>query len=452
MTDDKNTAAAAQRMRIALAFAFGRYVFVFAALLSTGCGDETPESTLPEVVYKHRLLPPLPAARELASPIGFDLIATSEGATLVYGPNVREGGGLFSLFLSPEGEMLGSEQELSPGRISLGSRAQRTNVAVEVSAAQGGGQLGVVWVSREGRQRVIKRGIGTVVGQEVEFGATATLGIARTEPEMGRSVGIAHGASESDAFSAMYPAGACESEFESCLEMHFSTFGIDSDNTAQGPTISIPAPCESPLRGLIRTSDGFDYAVCSGARGTPEVSIFTIDYEPEYARAESLFAGCRGRELGLLAGSQDRTHADFSRRALLANCDGAIAATVIWGDEQEQMEQEPKLDCVGDDLRWSVSGQVEHNAVWRVPASHLAGLLPYSLQGARDGVDRARAVWTGEALLVAYPQQHTLVMRRYVCIRGSLYHADGRGRVSARAPIAVGTPHDIAASSIRDEP
>lgn len=434
---------------------------VLLLLFVSACdGDENAndnEPRPPEVLYKHRLLPPLPAARELASTIGFDLIATDDGATLVYGPAFQHGGGLSALFMSPEGAIVGGEVELLAGVTLPGSRAQlRTPwTAVEVSAAMGAGRLGVAWVESFDRRRTIRRGIGSVTntgGPEIEFGAVQTLSETAAEPEIGRSIGMVYGADDSDAFSAMYPAGNCPSDFESCIEMRFSSFGIGAQTRSRGPAIAIPSPCESPLRGLLRTSDGFDYAVCSSARGTPEVSVFTIDYEPEYARAESLFAGCHGRELGLLAASKDGTHTDFSRRTLLANCDGEISAAIIGGEELAQIDDEPNLDCVGDDLRWSLEdGTEEHTAVWRVPSSHLAGLLPYSLQGARDGVDRARAVWTGKALLVAYPQNHTLVTRRYVCIRGSLYHADGRGRVSARAPIAIGTPGEIAESTTSNE-
>jgi hypothetical protein len=73
------------------------------------------------------------------------------------------------------------------------------------------------------------------------------------------------------------------------------------------------------------------------------------------------------------------------------------------------------LQCRGAEPHITTPGRRGLDLALREARGRLAPLLPERLAS-----DRARAAWTGEALLVAEPQDQQLLLRRYRCAAGTL--------------------------------
>jgi hypothetical protein len=133
--------------------------------------------------------------------------------------------------------------------------------------------------------------------------------------------------------------------------------------------------------------------------------MFSIQYDPEYARAEPLLKGCL--PLGTLEVAGEPW--------LVGDCHGKRrAARVPVGDEKVQVEpiDAPSITCTPQraELR-----QGRFVLQLREPRANIQAALPESF--APTG---ARAAWTGTTLVAAYLSGAELQIRAFACQGGQL--------------------------------
>ncbi|MEM9195929.1 MAG: hypothetical protein AAGF12_42575, partial [Myxococcota bacterium] len=118
----------------------------------SACGeDEADEPPVPRP--PPREVVPLVAPRITATARAFDLVASGEGAALVYGPPGPDGGGIRLLSLTALGDIRGSERTVVARR--PGDDRPLAHTVIELAAASGGGRLGVVWVEHAEPDRIV---------------------------------------------------------------------------------------------------------------------------------------------------------------------------------------------------------------------------------------------------------------------------------------------------------
>jgi hypothetical protein len=174
---------------------------------------------------------------------------------------------------------------------------------------------------------------------------------------------------------------------------------------ATGLPLSVPVPCSSHSVQLSVQRGRFQYGVCT-REGTESVTtMFSIQYEPEYARAEPLLKGCL--PLGTVLADE--------RPWLIADCRGKRrAATIPALDERahEEALDAPRITCTPEraELR-----QGRFVLSLREPRARLESVLPaaFAPSGARVG-------WTGRSLVVASAANGKLETRAFSCQGGKL--------------------------------
>jgi hypothetical protein len=172
-----------------------------------------------------------------------------------------------------------------------------------------------------------------------------------------------------------------------------------------GLPLSVPVPCASHSVALATAPGRFHYGVCTREGSEPLTTMFSIQYDPEYARAEPLLKGCL--PLGTV---------DVDGRAwLVGDCQGRRRAVLVpLGDERVEAESidAPQISCTPQRLELS---QGRFRLKLGPARAGLESVLPASLvaTGARVG-------WTGTTLVAAYAAGTKLETRRFACQGGKL--------------------------------
>jgi hypothetical protein len=156
----------------------------------------------------------------------------------------------------------------------------------------------------------------------------------------------------------------------------------------------------------LATSPGrFYYGVCTREGSQPVTTMFTIQYQPEYARAEPLLKGCV--PLGTL---------DVEGRPwLIGDCHGKRKAVPVpLMDERVEAEDldAMTLSCTPQQLELR-RGKLALRL--REPRAGLEAVVPATLAptGARVG-------WSGTSLLAVFRAGDALHTRSYACRAGKL--------------------------------
>jgi hypothetical protein len=165
-----------------------------------------------------------------------------------------------------------------------------------------------------------------------------------------------------------------------------------------GLPMSVPVPCTDDSAQLTVVGSRFHYGVCTDTGKHPVTTMFSIQRDPEYARADQLLEGC----------TPTGTLAWRGAAWLVADCEGVRRAARIGDDAAEQLDlRAPRLECSGGTLRVRTSSL---DLALDEPRSGLAPLLPPDV--APPG---SRAVWTGRALVVAASFAEQLRVTRRTC-------------------------------------
>ncbi|HWO10295.1 MAG TPA: hypothetical protein VNN80_12465, partial [Polyangiaceae bacterium] len=191
-----------------------------------------------------------------------------------------------------------------------------------------------------------------------------------------------------------------------------------------GLSLAVPQPCASQAaqlaprggtRGLGADEAGpFEYAVCSLAPASSALTIFSIRPSPAYATAREVFAGCTPLGAARFAGDA----------AFVASCEGERRIARV--DRESGALSVESLEPRG--LVCGAGGaSLRLGSGWLRPSEPLGGLE--LLLGEDLAPAGSRAIWAGEALLVArWAADGTLALARHACRGAALVELDDAAR------------------------
>jgi hypothetical protein len=176
--------------------------------------------------------------------------------------------------------------------------------------------------------------------------------------------------------------------------------------TSQGLPMTVPLPCAQNSVGFaVGSSSRWYYGVCSQSTGKPVTTLFSIQHDPEYARADQLLEGCL--PLGALV--------EANELWLVGDCTGEgqrHGVRVRGGNADIQDLRVDRLEavCQSGSPLIRQTGPAGMILPLTNPRDRLEAFLPPALAPAT-----ARAVWTGRTLLVAIPSPALITLKGYQC-------------------------------------
>jgi hypothetical protein len=325
----------------------------------------------------------------VAGPNAFDLTTTKGGAALVW----ADAEGLLQL-RQFDAAGIASEKAQQVTRSSERIR--------EVAAAAHEDRVGVVWLAGDGDGAAIHSSIGEL--NEGRFGSP--LRVIATEPvELDRR-GHVDISAASDGRLLAFVRGPREPCTIGGSEL-CASFGIRAlpatSSAAMRPHLVVPTPCERGIIGVAVADGRWHYAICARDGVQKTVTVFSAQRDPAYAQAQELLAGCTPRGMSTIGNAIWLTGRCGDRRA---------------GVPVRSVGQSQRARDMGDvSVRCEGKQPVLANSSVRIaldkPSRRLSALLPNKI--APDG---ARAVWTGQTLLVAARVGKQLTVSRHRCRDG----------------------------------
>jgi hypothetical protein len=203
---------------------------------------------------------------------------------------------------------------------------------------------------------------------------------------------------------------------EPCVAFNF--FQLSAAGVApSGIPLSVPSPCDTHAaqlelepRGVGAAPGGFDYAVCSNARGSSELTIFSIRTSPAYAMSRQAFTGCTPLG-GARFGGQATYVARCGQHRRIATADARDGELAL-----QDIDERGLICREGSALvRFGSSWLRLDEAIGRLELLLSEDLAPPD----------SRAVWAGQALLVARALDGRLQLHRYVCRDSSVIELPG---------------------------
>lgn len=336
--------------------------------------------------------------RHLAGPGAFDLVTTDGGAALVWAPLGRSS--LSLTLLDESGAERRTEPVLSEAEDAR-SVASAASIS-ELAAAARGNELGIAWLEQTGGAARSRGVVRTITGSAtaprvIEIGAVLT---PVSTPRGNLAV-----TSSKDQFLVL--SRGEKSDCIAATENDCVGFGFHrldkAAAVAQSLPLTVPLPCAQNSVSFAVAGSRWYYGVCSRATGKPVTTLFSIQTDPDYARADRILEGCV--PLGALAQGADLL--------VVGDCGGERRGVRVRGGNAESSElRVDRLDAVCDRGR---------------PLLHQLGPsgLGLSLDGPRDRLEAflpsalspllARAVWTGQTLLVASSNGGLITLKGYRC-------------------------------------
>lgn len=374
-----------------------------------GCdAEEEPVASVPAPAPEPRSVPVGP--RPVASRTAFDLAVTGGGAVLVWGEPPERGGRVLALALDGEGVVRGPERDVLAAGAPQGGGSRpvpRTRVQ-ELAVSAGGGRLGVAWVLRDVRGELRVR---ATHGDDaaMAFGPAAKLGKSEADPYDGRGR-VAVAVSEAGLVDVLYRSGAgpCRAGQQDAQCARFAHWQPKGDG--RGLPLMVPGPCAPGVVGSLFREARWYFGVCSEGATT----VYAIQFEPEYAHAEKVLAGCT--PVALVPGPEGVL--------ALGRCDGGLRAVELREGGKQRTDVGPverRATCEEGKPVLTMVGEGQRARELRLtgPLGALEAWLPEAL--APPG---ARAVWTGRALLVATPIASEVALRRFECDATELRRTD----------------------------
>jgi len=388
-----------------------RWLATGLVLLAFGCDDEEPRST--PLAPEAPATPPEPPAprpqlaapKMSAGPGAFDLVVAGDSVLWVIGQPGRSGGGIEIGTLNALGEATGAWRTAVPGQSGTGLAP----TSVEIDAALVQDRLGIGWVEQQGLQLRTRAVLGDADGQTL--GTPRNLSERPHDPRSGPRGSVAlvgHGTG----ITVLHRTadGPCDSVGRGpCAR--FGRAQLGEGSPARGDGYSLPEPCPLSLVGATVAADIRYHALCAIENGAPRTMLFAIQFEPRYAHAEPLLEGCRpvgltpfGDGVAIMGDCGDEAAPE--RRGWLASEAARTVASLG--------SPEPRCEDGRVHLRLG-----EQEVTLGAPRDGLEALLPAAMAGSAD-----RAVWTGEAILVATQLGRESALRRYACDRGVFRRTD----------------------------
>lgn len=384
---------------------------VLLSLVLAGCGEEPPPSPPPPPPPPP---PPAPivAPRAVSSRASFDLVVLPEGAALAWGAPPDEGGGVRAIALGPLGAALGPE--------AVVARAEEGGSIDEVAAAPAGMRLAVAWVARVGSSLRANASIASAAVERFaparELGATVPGAHDRSTRGRVAAWGRPDGAAT---VAHRMPPAACEASTGQCARFSLHTLGVGDDGVeARDAHVNeVREPCEPLIVGGLARGTAFFYGACHLVSGAPATTLYAIDPGGggALASAPDVLEGCV--PLGVAPGASGAVAVGRCGESIGARevgPRGDLLAGVMQGERSARCEHgRPVLEVRGAQgaVRVALTDSV----------SRIEALLPDAIAPAG-----ARAVWTGDAVLVASASGRDVTVRRYECEGDALVRTDVR--------------------------
>ncbi len=382
-------------------------------LLALGCGDDDEPRSVPlsEEGPEPEQEPPAPrprlaAPKMSAGPGAFDLVIAGDSVLWVIGLPARDGGGIEVGSLGALGEASGDWRTVVPGRSDGSGLAP---AAVEIDAVVVQGRMGIGWVERQGLQLRERAVLGDAEGRT--FGRPRELAERPHDASSGPRGAIALVGTGSG-ITVLHRAadGPCDAGGRGqCAR--FGRAQLGEGRPSRGDAYSLPEACARPLVGAAMADEIRYHALCAREDGSPQTMLFAIQFEPRYAHAEPLLNGCDPVGLTPFADGV----------ALMGDCEGeGTTERRGWLATEAARSVSalgtPELRCEEGRVHLSLG---EQDVTLGAPRGNLEALLPPAMASGDD-----RAVWTGEAILVATQLGRESALRRYACDRGVFRRTD----------------------------
>jgi hypothetical protein len=372
-------------------------VFALAAMTWLACGKT--ESSSPLAARASTETPVTFSAEHLrVAPAAFDLTFGAERGAIAW-VDATDGGGLWLARLDGRGELLDQPE-----------RRPITGSAEEVSLVMAAAGPFVVWRERSGTGAFV-RGLlaGTAGDVPLELGATwaaagAERGNVALAVRQGGALALLRGPEE--------PCG--DGSMEACFGFRFYQLSAAGAHETEFP-LRVPSPCAAQAVQLMPGGGGLaspgaralplQYAVCTRSEQLSVLTVFSIEPDRSYAAAHRIFEGCSPLGAGVFAG----------QASFVADCHGSRQLMRI-----RSSDAPPELHAL--DVRGLVCSP--RGAELRLGEEWLA--LDHPLEQVELLLDSAlsppgaRAVWTGEVLLVAQEHAGRLELERYRCVGSEL--------------------------------
>lgn len=380
---------------------------LWLALLAIACAEERetpaprPEPPRPRA--------PIASSRSIAEAGAFALVPVGEGALLVYGAPYSAGGGVRALPLGALGEAMGRESlVVSRGAAAGGPIERRVGHAVEVEAAAIGRRVGIAWVLDHGEwletQAAWSADGGLTFSAPLDLGPSVRL-------ERDRRGRLSMSASDELGLALHHRAadGPCVANRGTCALLDRVVLGSDAGEARRGSMpLEIQHPCDPLVSGSIAHGGTSYYAICHEAP-EPRTLVYVIRPDVTYAAAIDSPDGCVPAGIAPL---------DEGVAAVM-RCGETGSALVLDAMGRERARIEPVVREASCRDGRPVLRMGAHALRLGAAQDRLEALLPESI--APPG---ARAIWTGEALLVATPVGRDVSLHRYQCVRGRLERTD----------------------------
>jgi hypothetical protein len=363
----------------------------------TGMHSRTSVSATPVA-----LAPSGSVARAVAStldtPTAFELAPREDGVTLLFAPLEANQGALRKLEFDANGVARAEPTTLFTSEKVGGDVS-------DLSAAWVKSELALAWVERHGAKARVRAAWANGGGRVFELGAAWVAPVAARG-----NVTIAARDAAALVFARGEQAPCIEPGRQGCFGFAFHE--LEGDHVrATGLPLSVPVPCTDRSTTLSVFGSRWHYGVCTDSGERPLTTLFTIQRNPEYARADRLFEGCTPVDTLTWDGGA----------WLVAECQGSRRAVRIGEGDAAPVYldlRNPRFECRASVARIRTSGfELELDQ----PRGKLGALLPREL-----APEKARAVWTGRSLLVAEAAGAELRLRRLVCAGDRLESSEVR--------------------------
>jgi hypothetical protein len=320
----------------------------------------------------------------LSTPTAFELTASPRGATLIWAPSERATGAVYERELDASGVV----QAASEVALATGVDGD----VADLSGVWVGARLGLAWLERKGPAARVRAAWAGAIGAPFELGA------AWSGPRMSRgNLVMAARGDKALVFARGGEAACIEPGKRGCFAFGFH----ELEATRAVPTglpMSVPVPCNDNSAALAVVGERFHYGVCTESASRPVTTLFSIQHDPEYARADTLLEGCTPYGTFVWRGAA----------WLVAECDGGRRAARIGDDPQEFLDLHGlHLECRSGSMRIRAPSL---DLALDEPRAGLAPLLPPDVAPAG-----ARAAWAGHALVIATSFADELRLTRRTC-------------------------------------
>jgi hypothetical protein len=310
---------------------------------------------------------PLLGPRAIAHRHAFALAADDDGALLAWAEPLASGGAIRAQALSPLGAVTGAMRDMA------------TTVATvrELVAARAGERVAVAWVSTDGR-----RGTAHVALSSAVDAPSRTFELGDVDPLATYRIGLAPLPDGSFVIVAHTGSAARVAHL--------------AEGRLRTSALSLSAPCERAVLGAMGTDDGALVVLCEAHEGGSTWVRARFGAHAQTPTIERTPSACADVAFAAVDGEPWR----------IERCDGVH----VTRDDARRTALEARDACV--EGRPLVLAQARH-------ATAVAQLFPSAIVP-----EHARAVWTGQALLVAAPDRQELVARRWQCEADRLVRTD----------------------------